>query len=180
VFLLALVLSALAVAAPEAPLPGRYEKPCARFEEDDFLTATLTLQPNGGWARVRTAYEEESCVTPWIEYHEEARWSRRAGEELDLTFQSAAYRPLSAEVAEALNMAAFCGVTDWREGILRKITGKECGDFRVPEKDATVYTRAANVGSKLFLGEEDATHDGASPERRHARFEAEGYEPASP
>lgn len=158
------------------PLPtGHYEKACARFEEDDFLTATLQIGADGAWLRSRTAYEEESCATPWIEFREEGKVAGRRGDELDLRMASVGYRPLTAEVAEALNISAFCGETTWRAGVLLDVSGRECGDYPVPARGATVYSRARLEENSLRLAEDSYDHDGTSPARRHERLEDAPY-----
>jgi hypothetical protein len=167
-------------AAASSPDPGSvpngvFAKPCARFGEDDFLRSRLELGPAGSWRRLRTAYEEESCLTPWIEFIEDATVVSVKGEELDLRIERVSYRPLTEEVAEALNLAAFCGITDWAAKELREVSGRQCGDYPAPAPHAAVYTRLRREEDSLRLAEEGPGQDGSRPERRHGRFEAAVY-----
>ncbi|RYZ96492.1 MAG: TonB-dependent receptor [Proteobacteria bacterium] len=137
---------AISLGANAAALPsGSFTKPCSSFEEDDFLISKLKLE-SGTWERVRTAYEEDSCATAWIEYREEARIKRWEETSLDLEFVRASYLPLTAEVAEALNISAFCGRADWKAGIATPVTGQACDDFRVPKLGAPVYASFRREG----------------------------------
>lgn len=156
-----------------AATPEIWEKGCELFEEDDFLVSRLEVN-GANWRRIRIAYEEEGCLNAWIVFEEEAAIVKQQGEELDLRTRRVGYRPLTAEVAEALNLGAFCGLRDWKAGLYRDVTGRECGDFDVPAAGAVTYTRRKQ-GEGLFLGEASAGHEGASPETRHVSLERTPY-----
>ncbi|RZA09242.1 MAG: hypothetical protein EOP11_02355 [Proteobacteria bacterium] len=167
---------AISVSAAAAPLPrGSFTKPCSSFEEDDFLISKLDLR-DGAWRRVRTAFEESSCTTPWIEYREVARVKRFQGSDLDLELVEASYVPLSGEVAEALNISHFCGKADWKAGIAMPVTGLTCDDFRVPKLNAPVYAALRIEGDRaLRLGEDSGPRDGSRPDLRPDKWEENPY-----
>ena len=161
-----------------ASLSGTWEKGCEVFEEEDFLTSRLELGEKE-WRRIRIAYEEGGCLTPWIVFEEQAEIVRSQGEELDLRVHHVGYRPLSAEVAEALNLGEFCGLQGWKEGIFQEVTGRECGDFKVPAAGSALFTRMKEEAG-LFVGEATKGNEGDAPGRRHRSFERRPYQRAEP
>jgi len=99
-----MILVSAAFAA--TPSDGMYERSCYTVGEDT-LRSSVQIQQNK-WIQTHTAYEEDSCQTPYLIYQTEYR--AQLGEpQVDLSVVEVSYKTPSQEVVEALNMINYFG-----------------------------------------------------------------------
>src|SRR5437868_5030594 len=148
-----IVLVNLAFAA--APADGSYVRSCYIVNDDDALQSMMQIKQDK-WVQTHTAFEEDSCKTPYLIYQTEYK-AVVSGGSLDLSVVEASYTILSREVAEALNMVSYCGFNNWKPHSKRVVTGLLCDEFQVPAKSDVLYSVFktqinADHSEALYLG----------------------------
>ena len=155
--------------------PTTWQTSCYSID-DDVLKQEL-LDEVTSWRHRHIAYEKENCETAYL-YYDIHYKVKQEGTKIDLTHVSTAYTPLSAEVAEALNLIRWCGLDGWKKDESQSIAGQECGDFKVPEKGKMLYSiyELKNNGKDLFLGEGTIARPGTTPENRHDKLSTRPFQ----
>ncbi|WP_413288650.1 hypothetical protein [Bdellovibrio sp. HCB337] len=171
-----LLLSQVVFASPV--LEGSFVRSCY-LVGDDALQAQVQVH-SGSWIQTFTAYEEETCQTPYLIYEVQSAADIH-GNDVDLEVREVSYQSLSDEVTRALNMVNYCGFTNWKTKQKRVVTGLECDEFQAPrlgEKTYTRYQLSAKAGSseQLLLGTAEGVQDGKTPNTRHHAFETLPYQ----
>ncbi len=92
--------------------------------------------------------------------------------ELDFVFESVTFIPIDEATADFYEKSALCGLTGWRVGEPKVITGLVCEFFgqglkiQVPAAGVRKYGIAKVTANELYLGLLSPERDASSPERR--------------
>lgn len=164
-------LLALSFSVLTAQASGKTQWKTECYKVDDDVLREELIQNNLQWLHNHVAYEDDNCQTPYLRY-QQVSTARISGHQLDLTHVETSYTALTDEVAEALNLIAWCEITDWKSQEKRIVTGKDCGDFKPRSEGEVTYTffeiRAISATERIFnWGEASESHDGSTPTRRH-------------
>jgi hypothetical protein len=171
-FCTALLLSVKVLAQTETKAPPteeHFQTACYSID-DDVLKEELN-QSGDTWQHRYIAYEKENCEVPYL-YFDNSFAVKQDGNKLDLTYQDISYTPLSSEVAEALNLSKWCGLTGWKKDEAQNVLSKECGDYKAPKKGQGLYSiyELRKEGTELALGVESKDHKGDTAETRHDKL----------
>ena len=164
-----------APASPTKTEAQQFQTSCYQIDDD---VLKQELQDEGTmWKHRHVAYEKENCEAAYL-YYDNSYKVKQDGNKIDLTYVSTAYTPLTAEVAEALNLIRWCGLDGWKKDESQSISGQECGDFKVPPKGQMLYSiyELKNDGKELFLGEPTISHMGTTPETRHEKLSPRAFQ----
>jgi hypothetical protein len=142
--------------APE--LQGVWESNC--FDADAFgLTesARVTFDRNRV-IRLSRVSSSGSCEGTAVEIMQEGVFAKGAEispsvPAIDLQITSIRIKPISADGVAILRLGAFCGISDWQEGVEREVTaltGKEKCFPKVPTTIFNVYTIESG---RLYFGD---------------------------
>jgi len=155
--------------------PTQWQTPCYNIE-DDVLKEELTDDASN-WKHRYIAYEKDKCEAAYL-YYDNSYKVKQDGKKIDLTYVSTAYTPLTAEVAEALNLIHWCGLEGWKKDESQTVSGQECGDFKVPAKGTMLYSiyELKNEDKELSLGEATMDHLGLTPESRHEKLSSRVFQ----
>jgi|GEM_PF-6579680 hypothetical protein len=155
--------------------PTTWQTSCYNID-DDVLRQEL-LDEGTSWRHRHIAYEKENCEAAYLFYDIHYK-VKQDGAKIDLTHIATAYTPLTAEVAEALNLIRWCGLDGWKKDEAQSIAGQECGDFKVPSKGQMLYSifELKNDGKDLFLGEATVAKPGTTPENRHEKLSTRAFQ----
>ena len=77
---------------------------------------------------------------------------------VDITVTSAKVKPLNETGVGILNLASFCGMTDWKVGEERDITQQSGGGRCYPKLPKTYYNVYGIEDGKLYFGSGDINH----------------------
>ena len=91
---------------------------------------------------------------------------------MDSTYTTLILTPSTPAMANALNGASYCGVTNWQSSYGVQLLGKTCDGKTYPASgyiDYSIYQVAGNI---LNLGDEsNAATDGSAPNKRPTGFD---------
>ncbi len=155
-----------ATAAEE--LQGSWQSNC-RDAEKFGLTESSKLEVTGTSAvQVTSASSTGSCGTTAVVITQNARFSAGSangqGRALDITVTAVKVKPLTETGVGILNLAAFCGITDWQAGVERDVTGSTGGRSCFPQLPKTFYDIFSVDEGKLFFGKGDNSSQATRPQ----------------
>lgn len=160
-------------------LDGVWQQPCVETDEDVFRK-NLEIK-NLKWNFSFFGFEEPGCRKPYIKFEKIVRAAQTfefGVQNVDLQIQDVIYTPLSKEVADALNLAQFCGFRNWQNQISISVLNRQCdsvANYRVGQIEYGIYS-IDKENLNLKLGQADGVYDGSSKEKRFKTFEAESYQ----
>lgn len=175
--MMSMILFVVQTAFAFSPLDGTYVRSCFQAG-DDSLKAQVQIQDTS-WIQTFTAFEEESCQTPYLLF-EVRSVGRVNGDEVDLAAQEVSYTSLSDEVTRALNMIGYCGFKDWKTSQKKVVTGLLCDEFQTSKAGEITYSilklMQNSAGTlELYLGTAEGMHDGKASASRHQKLESAPY-----
>lgn len=157
---------------------GTWQKECQDLE-GDYITSQINVEKKNSkliWTDTQIAFEDQKCQFAYL------RFDRQyvpfiSGAKLDLSLLDVTYTPLTAEVVEALNDIAFCGVSNWQLNKRQSILDINCEDvdhYSSGQKIYSIYKTASSL-QELFVGLSEDNFDGSTPSKRHLHFESTPY-----
>lgn len=166
-FILAFLLSQGAIAS------GHYAQDC-RVIGDDYLKFEVEIR-NSDFGLKITAFEEEDCRKPYLSYQQYFKIDYFQNENLNLKTEKVTYTALTEEVASALRMINYCGLSEWPTGTEINVTGKNCDGF-VQLAHGDIFYQLMKFGShSMRLGLIDENRDGRSVQTRPVQFDKAEY-----
>lgn len=174
--LLGILVFSLTVSAAGA-LDGVWQKPC-EDQNGDFVSAQVAIK-SSQWTITSWGYEDQECTMKYLRF--DLRFETAVSDfNMDMKIMDALYTPMTAEVAQALSEAEFCGVKSWKMGRSQSVLGLSCSSVRNYQKSQMIYSvfRKDPLPGKdlLWIGEPTKAYDGSTPEKRHVSFELYAYE----
>lgn len=94
--------------------------------------------------------------------------------EINRSITSYDMTPTSIARATALNTDAFCGLTNWANGITQHLIGLSCGGYAL-SLGAVDYNIYHVSGSTLVLGDETGANNGGAPATRPNALSTKTY-----
>lgn len=156
-------------------LQGHWKQDCQIIEGDDVIQVELDVSGDI-WKWQGYGFEDEKCKIPYIAY-EEVYSAEKVVEiasgkfDLDFIANEISYTPLSREVAEALNMARYCEIQDWKDHQKTLVTGRACDDRQLRRAGDRSYQRIKTVEDGLWWGLYSDSMDGSTPAKRPESYE---------
>lgn len=172
------LLSSLAQDGLAATLDGEWAQPCRnRVQKREYFDQDRS-------SLHETSFVDPACTLPRITLITSGRIELGAAAEIpadatkiDFTFGKLELLPHTEEIARYLDSEKMCGLTSWRAGEAREITGMLCELFfkglpvRVPspgQRRFGIYKiETGDTGERLFFGkltpEENASSDARRP-----------------
>ncbi len=133
-----------------------FSQSCRNLGEDYLRfrleTESGTFVKNSAVSVKITAFEDEKCQVPYLNYNQYFTVVDFHDGQLDLTAEKVTYQALSEEVASALRLIRYCDFSDWQKDIETSVTGKICEDYRQLQKDDTFYQILKIESQSLKLG----------------------------
>lgn len=155
-----------ATAAEE--LQGAWKSNC-RDAQKFGLTESSTLQVTGASAhQVTSVSSTGGCGTTAVVITQDARMHAGSeagqGRALDITVTSVKVKPVTETGVGILNLAAFCGITDWQAGVERDVTAATGGRSCFPQLPKTFFDIFALEDGKLYFGKGDNSSQATRPQ----------------
>lgn len=173
VFALVLILS-LQSQATEV-----YRQACHVIGEDDYVEYSIEMQnavqPQSAFALKLTAFEDENCETPYLQYNQYFHVADFQNGLLNLETEKITYTALSDEVAEALTLIHYCDVKTWKAQNEQAVTGKVCDDYEQLSEKQTLFQILNFTEAGLQFGEISSKQDGRSEKLRPTVFDSVGF-----
>lgn len=150
---------------------AQWKTDCHVIGESDYVAETLTIT-NKNWDWTTTAFEDEACTTPFLDYQvlKEALRLDATTNQVDWKIKKVSYRAKTDEVARALSESQWCGISRWSENQWQEVTGKTCSDFSVPKKNQLIYSLVKIETEKLWIGTDSPEKDGSTSPKRHSNY----------
>ena len=156
-----------------------FSQDCRNIGEDYLRfrveTESSTLANNSALAFKITAYEDENCKVPYLNYNQYFTALGLRGEQLDLNSEKVTYTALSEEVASALRLIKYCGHSEWLKDAETPVTGEICDDFPQLKKGDHFYQIIRLEYRRLKLGMTDEKKDGRNVQSRPVQFDEFSY-----
>jgi hypothetical protein len=164
------------------PLNGTWAQPCQSgyFRTEIFLGNSATY--------VERNFSDGACTEPSVvttsrgEIDLGGAVNTPAGAlALDFTFTSVSLKPVTDGAAKVWRERRVCGVSDWRAGEERDVTGLECdfagqGTFtRVPQWGDRRFGVVELGSNEISFGRLSPIRDGANPDRRPLELDPVPY-----
>jgi hypothetical protein len=155
-----------ATAAEE--LQGSWQSNC-RDAEKFGLTESSRLDISGTSAtQVTNTSSTGACGTTAVTITQSAVVSAGTpsgqGRAVDITVTSVKVKPVTETGVGILNLAAFCGITDWQAGVERDVTGSTGGRSCFPRLPKTFYDIFTVDEGKLYFGKGDISSAATRPQ----------------
>lgn len=146
-----------------------YTQKCRHLGEDFVRFAVIVASP--ALTFKVTAYEDETCEIPYIEYLQYFTIESVNGLNIDLKTEKVTYSPISEEVASALRQISYCGTANWEVSVETEVTGQNCDGFVQLRRGAYFYQLLQQNPRSLGFGVLDKQHDGRSAHKRPVKFD---------
>ena len=150
-----------------------YTQACRVINEDDYVQYKIqsSLKDESLFVVSITAFEDENCVTPYLVIDRFFTIQSRQNEKINLKTEKIEYVSLSREVSEALNLAGYCGLKNWKTKIAQDVTGLKCDHYLQLKKSEIFYQILDLEDETLFYGYDLGPQDGRSEMNRPVRFD---------
>lgn len=148
---------------------GQYLQEC-RVVGDDYLQFSIEIR-DSAFAFKITAFEDEDCLTPYLNYNQYFRIELNQNEILNLRTEKITYTALSEEVASALRMINYCGNSNWQFQDETDVTAQNCDDFVQLARGEIFYQILKFHNNVLKFGLIDENRDGRSVQTRPVQFD---------
>jgi hypothetical protein len=164
----------LTVSAAQAALPsfdGTWLSNC--YDEKGLhFQDTLTVKGHDASDLVR-GFSDASCKTlsfaaegkETIQEGKESEFAKGASE-IDGTVSSLSLAYYDANVVDYLNKSSFCGLNNWKVGVMNDITGRKCAGVDMPKAGDRSYDILQVLGTTMRIGKRTTQYDGTTPEKR--------------
>lgn len=147
-------------------------QPC-RDIDGDYLKFSIEIGQT--FNLKATAFEDEKCEIPYLEFNQYFSVAANLGQNLDLKTEKVTYKILTDEVARALNQIAYCNVSDWKPNDEVNVTGRLCEDFQQRHDNEMYYQIMSLENGLLKFGKTTSKLDGKSPLTRPVEFDSVNY-----
>lgn len=151
-------------------LAETYQQACRVIGEDDYVQYQIEveapLQTNGQLNLKLTAFEDESCQIPYLQYNQYFHIAGFESNQLNLKTDKVTYTALSDEVTEALNMIQYCGLNDWKTKSEANVTGQICDDFQQLATGQIFFQIFQKTEDQIRFGKLTSKQDGRSENQR--------------
>jgi hypothetical protein len=146
---------------------GEWLQPCTVINEDDEIQNLIMVDAKT-FDLVTFAYEQEGCKSAYLifkrnySFNESDTYLTSAAQSIQLKaiVEKVSYTSLTDEVTEALNLINYCGDSDWVTYREKIVTGRICGDYRVPaEKTTEKFLIQTTNSSAIFLNSETVPYN---------------------
>lgn len=152
-----------------------HQQVCHILGEDDHVKYSIEtedeIHKNSVFYLRLTAFEDENCETPYLQYNQYFEVIDFKDNKLNLKTTKITYIALSDEVARALNLIQYCGIQDWKNQVEQGVTGKVCDDYVQLSADDTLFQILRQTPEGLQFGKISATQDGRSEKSRPSDFD---------
>lgn len=152
-----------------------YQQSCHILGEDDYVKYAIETengaQKNSIFNLKLTAFEDENCEIPYLQYNQYFEVIELKSEKLNLKTYKITYTALSEEVARALNLIQYCGIQDWQNHVEQGVTGKVCDDYLQLSAGDTLFQILRKTPEGLHFGKTSITQDGRSERSRPIEFD---------
>ena len=152
---------------------GQYVQEC-RVIGDDYLQFSIEIRDSSFAFKV-TAFEDEDCLTPYLRYDQYFSIELNQNEILNLRTEKVTYTALSEEVASALRMISYCGISSWQVNNETDVTAKNCDGFIQLARGEIFYQILQLQNNVLNFGLIDENRDGRSVQTRPVQFDQADY-----
>ncbi len=151
-----------------------YEQGCRVIGEDDYVKYVIEtdgLFKGASWKLILTAFEDEKCEKPYLNYKQSFQVANREGESVDFMSEKVTYTALTDETANALRLMNYCDSTSWIRGTEITVTGKICGDYVQLSAHQTFFQILKTDGNQLSLGLLTSQQNGRSLSKRPTSYD---------
>lgn len=149
VFLIGLFISVTASAE-------NYQQACRVLGEDDYvqyqIEAEMPLRPGASFNLKLTAFEDENCTIPYLQYNQYFLVMNLESEKLNLKTQKITYASLSDEVSEALSLMQYCGIAEWQTNFETGVTGQICDNYPQLAFEQTLFQIFKQTENSFWIG----------------------------
>ncbi|MGE0171892.1 MAG: hypothetical protein AB7T49_03870 [Oligoflexales bacterium] len=124
----------------------------------------------GSFKKKEYLYDNEGCMNKSATYEVEGDYKDTGKNETNPDIKNIDFKPMTANftlhsdaLVKAMNLAKFCGISDWKKDSKRDVLGRDCMGYSVPKKEEKVLD-VYNIkdrkelyfgGNFLFLSEND-------------------------
>jgi len=147
-----------------------YQQACRVIGEDDYVQYQIEfetpLQANAEFNLKLTAFEDENCKIPYLQYNQYFHVADLKSKDLNLKTDKVTYSTLSDEVTDALNMIHYCGIGDWKTKSETNVTGQVCDDFQQLAAGQILFQIFQKSDEKIQFGKVTSKQDGRSENQR--------------
>ena len=129
---------------------------------------------------VQTIYADLHCMTPSYDFSFSGPYDLDEGlGHLNYAYGSIKLQALDETSVATFNRTALCGLSDWRINEPREVSGLDCGEQLIPERDSRAYDRIRerSEDKSVQLGLISDLEDGLSEEARPSELESLIYYP---
>lgn len=153
-------------------LTGQWQTECITSPEEDWYNSKAIISENT-WTDTVHFYELPNCQKEYLTF--KLSWATQTkAQEIDFESVSVEVTALTAETAEALNMAHYCGRSNWRPNVSQNISGLTCNDSgTMITKGTKIYSIFEIKNDQLRVGTKSPQGDGRTPGSRHIIFSNE-------
>lgn len=172
--IIALFVGSFSAMAATPELDGRWTQYCDQSakREENFAgnKVTLTERFYFDYSCEALASEVENIGTFVVD--DEFRYPDQKVRNMDFTFEAVRMTLHSDDAITFYNDHAMCGMSDWKKGEAKDVTGKRCEFFQegrpvqVPMKNDMRYGIYMLQDTRLYLGLLMPGFDGSVPQRR--------------
>ena len=151
-----------------------YEQGCRVIGEDDYVkysVITNEIIPGKTFTLQITAFEDENCLTPYLQYQQLFQIAAIDGEKINFITKEISYTPLSDETSDALNMISYCDANDWKTHAATLVTGKLCNDYQQLHLDQSWFQILKVEPDGLSMGLTTLKLDGRSDSLRPITYD---------
>lgn len=148
-----------------------YQQACRVIGEDDYVQYQIEREDQGSLNLKLTAFEDENCEVPYLQYNQYFQVENLQGNRLNLKTEKITYTALSEEVAEALNLIEYCGINSWSEKSEIGVTGKICDEHQQLAKDEILFQILDVQTSQIRFGKITPQQDGRDERHRPTEWD---------
>lgn len=152
-----------------------YQQQCHVIGEDDYVKYTievnLPLKLNDTFKLNLTAYEDETCLTPYLKYDQQFVVRNIQNESINFETNKITYTALTQETANALNMMSYCQIAGWVSNQETEVTGKKCDSFQQLAKGEILFQIFKAESNLAWIGAMTSVLTGRSEVARPINFD---------
>lgn len=169
-----LILMAGALSYAQSPLEGNWVRPC-----QSGLTQIQSFKGSKSTA-IDHYYKDTSCRLPMMSFVNYGAYSL-GSETIDFIFENVAVVLYSENMVADYNRRAICGITTWKVGYAKLVTGRRCAFFQptkqvlVPKRGDGRYGIWNKETDRLYFGVLDLEYPGTSPDKRPINWDLRPY-----
>lgn len=153
-----------------------FSQECRLIDEDYLVfSVNFDLKDKKIFSFHATAFEDEKCQKPYLTYNQYFNISNFNETNLDLNTIATTYILHSEEVAEALNLMAFCNISNWKPKKETIVSGLICGDYKQLAANEAFFHKLKLDKNHLSLGQLSPELNGKSSEKRPQQFDSHAY-----